>query len=90
MTPVSQRTGGDRPRVEAKRPPVGAVGRCRCSRTGGDAAVATPKRHENHCRTGVAAWPSILKKLLRRLRNPLNFLASQSVPPWDALSKARP
>ena len=34
MTPVSQRTGGDRLRTEAKRPPVGAVGRCRCWRTG--------------------------------------------------------
>lgn len=72
MTPVLQRTSGDRPRAEAKRPPVGAVGRCRC------------------WRTGVTARPSILKKPLRRIRNPLNFLASQSVPPWDALSKARP
>lgn len=33
MTRVLKRTGGDRPRAEVKRPPVGAVGRCRCGRT---------------------------------------------------------
>ena len=38
MTAALHRTGGDRPRAEAKRPPGGAVGRCRCWRTGGQEA----------------------------------------------------
>ena len=38
MTAALRCTGGDRPRVGAKRPPGGAVGRCRCGRTGGGLA----------------------------------------------------
>jgi hypothetical protein len=47
MTAATLRTGSDRLRTEAKRPPGGAVGRCRCGRTGWDLAV-------NRCSGGAA------------------------------------
>lgn len=40
MTSSLHGTGGDRPRAGVKRPPGGAVGRCRCWRTGGNFAPA--------------------------------------------------
>ena len=43
MIPVLRHTGIDRPRAEAKRPPGGAAGRCRCLRTGqGQASERLP------------------------------------------------
>jgi hypothetical protein len=38
MTAALHGNGGGRARVGAKRPPGGAVGRCRCWRTGGGLA----------------------------------------------------
>lgn len=47
MTPALQGAGGDRMRAEAKRPPGGgAVGRCRCWRTGGG---VFPLSHFQEC-----------------------------------------
>lgn len=41
MTSALHGTGGARPRAGVKRPPGGAVGRCRGWRTGGGEAPAT-------------------------------------------------
>jgi len=63
MTAARQNTGGDRPRAEAKRPPGGAVGRCRCGRTGGGDAPAVRARFEPGEDSRRTAVPDLIRDL---------------------------